>query len=74
MGAAGAIEAAFSILALRDNTVPPGLKLNNPMEETQGLNLSPLKATILPSIDVAVSTSFGFGGTAAALAFRKYKA
>lgn len=71
MGAAGAIEAAFAILAMRDGTVPPGLKLYKPIEEAAGFNLSPLQKTVLPNIDVAVSTSFGFGGTAAALAFRK---
>ena len=71
MGAAGAIEAAFSILAMLDKTIPPGLKLHKPIEGTDGFNLSPLQKTELPNIDVAVSTSFGFGGTAAALAFRK---
>jgi 3-oxoacyl-[acyl-carrier-protein] synthase II len=73
MGAAGAIEAIFAIMAMRSGKVPPGLKLHNPIPETEGFNLSPLEATQLPEIDVALSTSLGFGGTATALAFRKFK-
>jgi len=73
MGAAGAIEAAFAIMALRSGVVPPGLKLHNPIPEALDFNLSPLQATELQKIDAAVSTSLGFGGTATALAFRKFK-
>jgi 3-oxoacyl-(acyl-carrier-protein) synthase len=74
MGGSGAIEAAFAIMAIVDSTIPPALKLQNPISETEGFNLSPLEATKLRSVDVAVSTSLGFGGTATALAFRKFKA
>lgn len=73
MGAAGAIEAAFSIMALKEGLIPPALKLKNPIPETEGFNLSELQATRLPSVDAAISTSLGFGGTATALAFRKFE-
>jgi 3-oxoacyl-[acyl-carrier-protein] synthase II len=74
MGAAGAIEAAFSIMALREGVIPPALKLDNPIELAQDFNLSQRQLTALPSVDAAVSTSLGFGGTATALAFRKFRA
>jgi 3-oxoacyl-[acyl-carrier-protein] synthase II len=74
MGAAGAIEAAFSIMAMRDSVIPPALKLKNPIPETDGFHLGELEATPLPKVDITVSTSLGFGGTATALAFRKFKA
>jgi 3-oxoacyl-(acyl-carrier-protein) synthase len=74
MGAAGAIEAAFSIMALREGVIPPALKLNNPIEQARDFNLSPEQLTVLPSVNAAVSTSLGFGGTATALAFREFRA
>lgn len=67
LGAAGAVEAIFSLLAIRDNKVPPTLNLVNPSVETS-INLSPLKATD-KSIRVVASNSFGFGGTNATLVF-----
>jgi 3-oxoacyl-[acyl-carrier-protein] synthase II len=67
LGAAGAIEAIFSILALRDQIAPPTLNLENPSLDTP-IDLIPLKAKKLP-IRAALSNSFGFGGTNASLVF-----
>ena len=67
LGAAGAIEAIFSILALRDKMAPPTLNLENPNVETV-LDLVPLKAKPFEGKAV-MSNSFGFGGTNAALIF-----
>ena len=69
LGAAGAIEAIFSLLAIRDNVAPPTLNLDNPSVETP-LNLVP-KVPLKKQIDVALSNSFGFGGTNASLIFRR---
>jgi len=67
LGAAGAVEAIFTLLAIRDSKVPPTLNLVNPSVETS-IDLSPLKATD-KTIRVAASNSFGFGGTNATLVF-----
>jgi 3-oxoacyl-[acyl-carrier-protein] synthase II len=72
LGAAGAIEAIFSLLAIRDNVIPPTLNLENPSVETQ-IDLMPLKAGA-KQVDVALSNSFGFGGTNASLVFRRHDA
>ncbi len=69
LGAAGSIEAIFSLLAMRDNIAPPTLNLDNPSVETP-INLVP-KVAVKKQIDVALSNSFGFGGTNASLIFRK---
>jgi 3-oxoacyl-[acyl-carrier-protein] synthase II len=69
LGAAGAIEAVFTILAIRDQIAPPTINLDDPEEETR-LDLVPHTARPM-KIDVAMSNSFGFGGTNAALIFRK---
>ena len=69
LGAAGAIEAIFSLLAMRDNVAPPTLNLDNPSVATP-INLVP-KGPLKKQIDVALSNSFGFGGTNASLIFRK---
>ena len=69
LGAAGAVEAAFSVLALRDQIAPPTINLDNPSVET-ALDLVPHKAKPM-KIDVALSNSFGFGGTNASLVFKK---
>jgi 3-oxoacyl-[acyl-carrier-protein] synthase II len=69
LGAAGAIEAIFSLLAIRDNVAPPTLNLDNPSVETP-INLVP-KVPLKKPIDVALSNSFGFGGTNASLIFRR---
>jgi 3-oxoacyl-[acyl-carrier-protein] synthase II len=72
LGAAGAVEAIFSILAIRDNIAPPTLNLDNPARET-AVDLVPHKARER-QIDVALSNSFGFGGTNASLVLRRYDA
>ena len=68
LGAAGAVEAIFSILAIRDQTVPPTLNLDNPERETP-IDLVPHKAR-RRTVRAALSNSFGFGGTNASLIFR----
>lgn len=65
LGAAGAVEAIFSILAMRDQIVPPTLNLENPDVDTK-LDLVPLKARKRP-VRAVMSNSFGFGGTNASL-------
>ena len=69
LGAAGSVEAIFCLLAMRDSKVPPTLNLDNPSVETP-INLVPHRA-IEKNIDVALSNSFGFGGTNATLVMRK---
>jgi len=69
LGAAGAVEAIFSILAIRDQVAPPTINLDNPSVETP-IDLVPHQARKRP-IAVALSNSFGFGGTNASLVFRK---
>jgi 3-oxoacyl-[acyl-carrier-protein] synthase II len=69
LGAAGAIEAIFSTLAIRDNVAPPTINLEDPSVETP-IDLAPLKAVERP-IDVVLSNSFGFGGTNASLVLRR---
>jgi 3-oxoacyl-[acyl-carrier-protein] synthase II len=72
LGAAGAVETIFSLLAMRDNIAPPTLNLEDPSVET-ALDLVPLKAKPM-QIDVALSNSFGFGGTNASLVFKRHAA
>ena len=72
LGAAGAVEAIFSILAVRDGKAPPTINLDNPSVDTP-IDLVPHKARER-DIDVALSNSFGFGGTNASLIFRRYAA
>ena len=71
LGAAGAVEAIFCLLAMRDNVAPPTLNLENPSVET-AIDLVPFKAKE-KRIDVALSNSFGFGGTNASLIFRRFQ-
>ncbi len=68
LGAAGAVEAIFCILAIRDQIAPPTLNLDNPSVET-AIDLAPHEARKRP-IQVALSNSFGFGGTNASIVFR----
>ncbi len=68
LGAAGAVEAIFSLLAIRDNIAPPTINLDNPSVETQ-INLA-ANAPVKREINVALSNSFGFGGTNATVVFR----
>ena len=72
LGAAGAVEAIFSALAIRDNIAPPTLNLDNPDVETK-IDLVPHKAR-KREINVALSNSFGFGGTNASLVLKRYEA
>jgi 3-oxoacyl-[acyl-carrier-protein] synthase II len=69
LGAAGAVEAIFSILAIRDNIAPPTINLDNP-DEACPLDYVPHKARPMP-INVTLSNSFGFGGTNGTLIFRR---
>jgi 3-oxoacyl-[acyl-carrier-protein] synthase II len=69
LGAAGGVEAIFSILAMRDNVIPPTINLDNPGE---GCDLDFVPNTARQAkIDIALSNSFGFGGTNGTLVFRR---
>ncbi len=70
LGAAGAIEAIYSLLAMKNQMAPPTLNLDNPDEGTKGFNLVPLKAQER-KIDIVLSNSFGFGGTNASIIMKK---
>ena len=70
LGAAGAAEAIFSILAIRDNIAPATINLDNP-EREMAIDLVPNKPR-KRAVDVALSNSFGFGGTNASLVFQRY--
>ena len=72
LGAAGAVEAIFSILAVGNDIIPPTLNLENPCESAEGIDLVPLKAKE-KKVNVALSNSFGFGGTNASLIVGKVK-
>jgi len=72
LGAAGAVEAIFSILAMRDSICPPTLNLDNPSVETM-VDLVPKQAK-KKEINTVLSNSFGFGGTNASLVMRRYAA
>jgi len=69
LGAAGAIEAIFSILAIRDNVAPPTLNLDGPSRESVIDRVA--KQAQQRRIDVALSNSFGFGGTNASIIFKR---
>jgi 3-oxoacyl-[acyl-carrier-protein] synthase II len=69
LGAAGAVEAIFSALAIRDNVAPPTLNLDNPSVET-AIDLVPHTAK-KREINTVLSNSFGFGGTNASLILRR---
>ncbi len=70
LGGAGSVEAIFSVLAMRDGVLPPTLNLDDPEEEAAGVDLVPHTAKE-KQVDVALSNSFGFGGTNVSLVFRK---
>lgn len=70
LGAAGAVEAIFSILAIRDNVCPPTLNLDNPSVETK-IDLVPKKPR-KKEINIVLSNSFGFGGTNASIVMRRF--
>jgi 3-oxoacyl-[acyl-carrier-protein] synthase II len=70
LGAAGAVEAIFSVLAIRDRVAPPTINLDNPSVQT-AIDLVPHQAR-KRDVDVVLSNSFGFGGTNASLVFRRF--
>ncbi|WP_236205747.1 beta-ketoacyl-ACP synthase II [Pseudomonas tohonis] len=70
LGAAGAVEAIFSVLAIRDQVAPPTINLDDP-DEGCDLDFVPHEARSMP-IDVVLSNSFGFGGTNGSLVFRRF--
>lgn len=72
LGAAGAVEAIYSIKAMNENICPPTLNLENPDEEFAGLDLVPLKAK-RKELKAVMSNSFGFGGTNSSVIFKKYE-
>lgn len=72
LGAAGAVEAIFSIKAMNDGICPPTLNLENPDEDFKDLDLVPLKAK-KKDLKVVMSNSFGFGGTNSSVIFKKYE-
>jgi 3-oxoacyl-[acyl-carrier-protein] synthase II len=69
LGAAGAVEAAFCLLALRDQIAPPTINLDNPSVESP-IDLTPNRAKPM-RMDIVLSNSFGFGGTNASILFKK---
>lgn len=69
LGAAGAIRSAFAVLAIRDQIAPPTINLDDPSVTTE-IDLVPHKAKPM-KIDIALSNSFGFGGTNASVVFKK---
>ena len=70
LGAAGAVEAIFSILAIRDNIAPPTINLDNPSE---GCDIDLVAKTAKSrKIDYVMSNSFGFGGTNACLVLKRF--
>jgi len=71
LGAAGAVEAIYSILSIRDQVVPPTLNLDNPSEGTEGVDLVPKQARER-RVRAALSNSFGFGGTNASLVVKEF--
>jgi 3-oxoacyl-[acyl-carrier-protein] synthase II len=70
LGASGALEAAICVLGIRDGIVPPTINLDDPDDEAKGFELVPHEAR-KRSIDVALSNSFGFGGTNVSLAIAR---
>jgi 3-oxoacyl-[acyl-carrier-protein] synthase II len=70
LGAAGAVEAIFSILSIRDQIVPPTLNLDDPSDGCAGVDLVPKQAKER-RVRAALSNSFGFGGTNATVIFKE---
>ncbi|MFT6224878.1 MAG: 3-oxoacyl-[acyl-carrier-protein] synthase II [Paracoccaceae bacterium] len=71
LGAAGAVEAIFCVLALRDQVAPPTINLDNPAVES-AIDLAP-NVKVERKIDITLSNSFGFGGTNASLVIGKVR-
>jgi len=72
LGGAGGLEAGITVLALRDQMLPPTINLENPDPDTAGMDLVPNQAR-QAEIEYAMSNSFGFGGTNGALLFRRWR-
>jgi 3-oxoacyl-[acyl-carrier-protein] synthase II len=71
LGAAGAVEAIFTVMALRDQTAPPTLNLTEPDVLSMGLNLVQLQSRAV-EMEYALSNGFGFGGVNASVIFKKW--
>lgn len=71
LGAAGGMEAALTVMSLKTGVIPPTINLDDPEEEAAGMDLVPHEARER-SLDVALSNSFGFGGTNVTLAFARH--
>lgn len=71
LGAAGAVEAVYTIMAIQEQTCPPTLNLEDPADELADFDLVPLKPK-KREIKAAMSNSFGFGGTNSSIVFKKY--
>ena len=75
LGAAGAVEAAFAALAVRDDVLPPTVNLESPGDGDAGWDMNYVaRVKQHRPVDVAVSNSAGFGGTCASVVFRKFRA
>ncbi len=70
LGAAGAVEAVFCVKAIETGMLPPTLNLEDPIDEVKGMDLVPNEARKC-DVEIAMSNSFGFGGTNASLIFKK---
>ncbi|WP_367254266.1 beta-ketoacyl-ACP synthase II [Pseudomonas sp. stari2] len=73
LGAAGGLEAIFTLLAIRDQTVPPTLNLDNPDPASEGVDIVHGQARSMP-IEYALSNGFGFGGVNASVLFKRWQA
>ncbi|CAI8746659.1 beta-ketoacyl-ACP synthase II [Pseudomonas zeae] len=73
LGAAGGLEAIFTLLAIRDQTVPPTLNLDNPDPSSEGVDIVHGQARSMP-IEYALSNGFGFGGVNASVLFKRWQA
>lgn len=71
LGAAGAVEVIFSVLAMNRGVVPPTLNLDNPSDGIKGINLVPHEAQQKTDINAVLSNSFGFGGTNASIILKR---
>jgi 3-oxoacyl-[acyl-carrier-protein] synthase II len=71
LGGAGGLEAGVSVLALRDQILPPTINLENQDPDTKEMDFVPNRAR-KASLDYAISNSFGFGGTNGAIVFKRW--
>jgi 3-oxoacyl-[acyl-carrier-protein] synthase II len=73
LGAAGAVEMITTVMSLRENIAPPTINLDDPCDESEGLNLVPNVSQEMKRCEYAISNSFGFGGHNACLIIKKFK-